>query len=346
VIHQILFVELLGGIGDLILALPAIEAVARSWPGAALDVMTFAPGGELLIGDPRVRTVFFAHRAPAPRNAEVLRADLAALLNTRRYDLVVSDTRHSGIPEIIEQSGVSRVVTRLWDAARPDERIAHLFLRRLREEGIVDVTLPDPPARLFPTADERCIARELWNRLHLVPGRTVVFNPHAGVAVKRWPEGNFAALGRALAHRGHSIAVLAGEDPPLAWRIARAIPEARFVPRLSLRVTAAWLADASLVVSADSGLAHLAGAVGVPVLAIYGPTWAGRYGVAPPSANLQTPFPCPERNPMDFTVQRCWWNGRCIFTDKLTCCEDVTPAEALAAAERLLERDDGWPGMA
>lgn len=44
--QRILFIELLGGIGDLVIALPAIHAVARSHPKAHLTVLTFAPGGE------------------------------------------------------------------------------------------------------------------------------------------------------------------------------------------------------------------------------------------------------------------------------------------------------------
>ena len=46
---EVLFVELLGGFGDLLLALPAVHAVARSVPGARVTVATFDPGGELLL---------------------------------------------------------------------------------------------------------------------------------------------------------------------------------------------------------------------------------------------------------------------------------------------------------
>ena len=42
--NDILFVELLGGIGDVLIALPAIQALARSHPDAKLAVLTFAPG--------------------------------------------------------------------------------------------------------------------------------------------------------------------------------------------------------------------------------------------------------------------------------------------------------------
>ena len=57
-LREILFVELLGGIGDLVMALPAIHALALSHPQARVSVFTFRPGIELLIGDPHVARLF------------------------------------------------------------------------------------------------------------------------------------------------------------------------------------------------------------------------------------------------------------------------------------------------
>jgi hypothetical protein len=71
--------------------------------------------------------------------------------------------------------------------------------------------------------------------------------------------------------------------------------------------------------------------VGVPVVAMYGPTWAGRYGVAGPSTNLQSPFACPELRPMNFTLQVCWGVDRCVIPGKRTCCDDVAVESVLRA---------------
>jgi ADP-heptose:LPS heptosyltransferase len=63
--QQILFVELLGGLGDVIIALPAIHALKRSHPGASLTVLTFAPGRELISSDPLIDRVLESHRGEA-----------------------------------------------------------------------------------------------------------------------------------------------------------------------------------------------------------------------------------------------------------------------------------------
>src|SRR5919107_5245376 len=70
-VREILFVELLGGLGDVLISLQAIQALARSHPEARLTVLTFPPGGELLEGDPQVHEV--AH-APKPNPARPHRA--------------------------------------------------------------------------------------------------------------------------------------------------------------------------------------------------------------------------------------------------------------------------------
>ena len=232
---------------------------------------------------------------------------------------------------------MARTVTQLWSGAGPDEPIAQLFLRRLREEGVIAPFPSNFRSTIFVTSDERRAASALWSSLGTDPKSAVVLNPHSGVAVKRWPIEHFAALGQGLADDGWSIAVLAGDDPQLAWNIARLIPKAQFLPKVALRLTAACLEGCAMLVSGDSGIAHLASAVGTPVLAIYGPTWAGRYGVAERASNLQSPFECPEVNPMNFTTQRCWFSDTCIFPGKANCCEDVTPQRVLRAARHLLE---------
>ena len=59
---RILVVDLLGGVGDLVMALPLVHALHRRHPGAELRVLTHAPGDELLRHDPAVSAVVRAER--------------------------------------------------------------------------------------------------------------------------------------------------------------------------------------------------------------------------------------------------------------------------------------------
>jgi heptosyltransferase-1 len=88
---------------------------------------------------------------------------------------------------------------------------------------------------------------------------------------KEWPEGSWIALGRALGARGSSLVLPWGTDAEHARskRIVAAVPNARVVERQPLDRMAALIAGASFVIGVDTGLIHLAAALGVPLIAIF-----------------------------------------------------------------------------
>lgn len=169
-----------------------------------------------------------------------------------------------------------------------------------------------------------------------LPRPAVALLPDAGMAIKRWPADRWMALGRALAERGASILVPAGDDGAEARRIAGAAG-GRMLPRTGLRDLAAVLAQADLAIGADTGPLRIAAAVGTRTVGLFGPSWSGRYGHAAPHINLQGHPACPLRIPADFTRQACWYGGACPLPGRRTCVEDVSLDEVLRAAEPLLD---------
>ncbi|MBI4754396.1 MAG: lipopolysaccharide heptosyltransferase I [Betaproteobacteria bacterium] len=112
-------------------------------------------------------------------------------------------------------------------------------------------------------------------------------------ADKLWPEAQWIDLGAALAARGLAC-VLPGGSPPereRAARIAAALPAAVAAPPLGLDALAALLAGARLTVGLDTGLTHLAAAVGTPALALFCGSDPDRTGVLAPGRfeNLGAP---------------------------------------------------------
>jgi heptosyltransferase-1 len=88
---------------------------------------------------------------------------------------------------------------------------------------------------------------------------------------KLWAEENWIALGRVLHGRGLTCLLPAGNatERERAARLARAIPGAIALPPLSLRELSGQLAAAQVVIGVDTGLVHLAAAVGRPTLALF-----------------------------------------------------------------------------
>ena len=327
-IRRILLVELLGGLGDVAIALPALHALARSHPRARCEVLTFAPGAELLRHDPHVDAV---HVAPPGRAREAVER----VLERGEHDLVVSTTDYGGIGALIA-ARAPRAVTDLWRDPPADERVEERFTALLIADGLVRPEVVGP-ARLHLTEEERARAAAA------VPddeGPFAALLLDAGMAIKRWPERRFAALGRALRDRhGLRPLVVGGADGEAAARVAEGIGAgARALPPLPLRELAAALARCAVAVGADTGPLRVAALTGTPCAMLFGPSWAGRYGLGPEHAHLQARPRCPERR-VDFTAQRCWYAGACpLPTGPRSCVLDIEPREVEAAVAALLAR--------
>jgi heptosyltransferase-1 len=114
-----------------------------------------------------------------------------------------------------------------------------------------------------------------------IDGPYAVINPSAGSRAKRWPPEHFAAIadrlekqGLPAVHVGHAL------DKPLADQIARAAqsPMRSLVGRTNLRQLCAVLQAARVHLCGDTGSGHIAAALGVPVVALYGLTDPQRSG--------------------------------------------------------------------
>jgi len=131
---------------------------------------------------------------------------------------------------------------------------------------------------MHETAERR--VDELFTEAGLKPhGRLVVLNPGAGKAAKRWPVERFADLAARLVREVNArVLVLWGPGEQTAASAIATAPGAVLAPPTDLRTLAAVMRRASLVVAADTGPLHVAAAVGVPCVGLYGPTSAERNG--------------------------------------------------------------------
>ena len=97
---------------------------------------------------------------------------------------------------------------------------------------------------------------------------------------KQWPEAHWIALGHMLAGQGIDLVLPWGTDAERARseRIASALPRARVPERAPLDAVARLIAGAQFVVGVDTGLLHLAAALGVPLVAIFAGSKPGLTG--------------------------------------------------------------------
>src|SRR5580704_8790565 len=159
-------------------------------------------------------------------------------------------------------------------------------------------------------------------------GRVVVaLCPGAVGPAKRWPSSAYAALARELLAAGYAVWVLGGpQEKTLAAAIVADTP-ARDLTGTDLRDAILALAAASAAVSNDSGLLHVAAAVGTPSIGIFGPTSPWHWAPLNPLAATMETKSVLDCRPCHKPVCRLG-HHRCM--------RDIDPDEVFAATRRAL----------
>jgi lipopolysaccharide heptosyltransferase II len=130
--------------------------------------------------------------------------------------------------------------------------------------------------RLAVPDEDRAAVQRLTRDLGLAPGRPwVAIQPGSSAHQqwKRWPPEHWRTLASGLTAAGLAVLGLGSADErDLLAEICRGTGAVNLAGSCSLRVAAAVLERSELLVSTDSALTHIAGAVGTPVIGIFGPT--------------------------------------------------------------------------
>jgi ADP-heptose:LPS heptosyltransferase len=324
----------LDAVGDVLLAGPAVRAVADRAEVVLLTGPRGARAAELLPGVREVLTwaAPWIEPAPAPDcHPDHLEA-LVTAVRARQCDeaVVLTSFHQSALPTALalRLAGVGRIT------AISEDYPGSLLDVRVADPGDVPETeraLAVAAAAGFPrpTGDPGglVVRRPLPDTTALTgPGRYVVLHPGTSVPARAWPEVRWADTARRLDRQDARVVVTGA---PAEARLTGAV--AGGVARdLGGRTTLPELADvldrAEAVVVANTGPAHLAAAVGTPVVSLFAPTvpaarWAP-YGV-PLELLGDQQAPC-----RDTRATRCPVPGH-------PCLADVTPDDVLAALARL-----------
>lgn len=283
-----------GAIGDFILTLPAIQLLRDRFPQAHIEIL-----GNIQIASLAEKRFY----ADAIRSIE--QRSLAAFFTRdailpqewndyfRSFDLILSYIFDS---EKIFQNNLRRCGSRLFLEGPPKlaghEHAAFQLARPLEQIGL---RLQNPVARIYPNELDRECARQF---LTVLARPVIAFHPGSGSERKNWPLKQWGKLGEHFFSVGCTILVIAGEAEEerrrqleIAWR-GRPV---RFAGNLALPQIAALLEVTSLFVGHDSGISHIAAAVGARCFLIFGQTdpaiWApANEGVTilrAPRGNLQ-----------------------------------------------------------
>ncbi len=325
--------------------LPALAALRRSAPAAQITALGAQPAIELLqereIVDQTVAYQQWGIRHLWDHGA----ADTAGLLDLwfaeMAFDIVLGAVHapepvwaaiaRTGLPvREIDEAVLNAALAAGASAAAAFNRAA------VRGWGLDSVREPDPAIRL--SASELDFARTV-----LGDARPVALCPVASSVLKRWPEDRFAWLADSVIEcTGRRVLLFGtGEDAALnAVLVAMRRRAHALVARdLHLRDVAALLSRCAMLVSTDTGLMHVAAAVGTVVLAIFGPTSPGVYLPPGENAGFGGDVDC-EHRARGLNPPGCWQSDRCLIAVQ-KCIEAVQADVVLALLEQRLNASRG-----
>lgn len=342
------------GLGNSLLLVPMLKSIRTKERDAEIDVLIKEPiAKEILMQVGLVRR-FIKYRPPAKGFGRwVERVKLFNRLRKEQYDIVIQTSQRARIRESIvlalargrEKIGISGNKLHDWVLTKPVlPRVpVHETEWYYRLLFACDIS---PAALTLPvfSPDEAAI-QKAEEQLHGLPKPIIGFHPGCGeaLAYKRWPPEKFGELADLLIVRYEAHIVLFGGpgEEPLVNKVQRCITRrsvSSLVGKLKISETAAAIRKCECLVSNDSGLMHLAGAMGKPVVAVFGPSSIvknrplGRYHQLVYSRDADCD---PESNQMCENCKGMWKNRRQVPR----CLEELSVEAVVGAVSTFLRTD-------
>jgi heptosyltransferase-2 len=323
------------------MSLPALRAIRQRFPNAEITVLVRPWVSALYEGEPSIDHVLALKGASGARDWGA-KWQLIRLLRQGRFDLAVLFPNSFESAAVVRLAGVKRIIGYARDgrgilltdaiaAPKKGEIAAHerfYYLELLRRAGLIE-TIPDviPEIRLDGIDDLRLKGENLFGMLG-VKLPVVGVSPGAAYgSAKRWLPERFAeSAARLASEMGGSVAVFgsAGEKT-MCEEVARAANGRNFAGATTLRAFIELTAACRIFLTNDSGAMHIASALGVPSVTVFGPTDETATGALGPAARLV-------REPVDCApclLRECPIDHRCMT--------GVTADRVVQAAEELMK---------
>lgn len=290
--------------GDIIHTLPAAIALRQAFPDAFLGWIVEERWAELLCAASEPRSGPVSPRRPIINhihavNTKEWRHSLTSVQTWERIAAALSELRAQNYEVAVDfQGAVRSALLAKWSGApliygfrQPRENVASMwYTQQIAAAGthIIEQTFTlaeavaqrplDIPKVEFPcdAAAEKKI--DTWLQSRSIT-HFVLLNPGAGWGAKQWPAERFGQVAKILAKDGiHSLINFGPGEEALACSAESASQGAAQVIGCSLVELIALTSRARLVIGGDTGPMHLAAALRIPIVAIFGPTDPARNG--------------------------------------------------------------------
>lgn len=335
-------------LGDLVMTTPLLEVLRQNYPQARISYVAGSWSKVIVEHQESVDRVIDCGTVGIPGRYRLKEYfQFARKLRREHFELAFVLDRSplltllpwlAGVPRRVGPDSLGRgfsLTDRVPVSSSPDhlQHQAEIYLDLARA---LRLKIGEPRMHFVPTEAERrtIITSDRPQVAVFVGGGS---NPGMDLTAKRWPLPRYKELVRRLVQeRGVQVLLIGGPgDAELTSEIRRdlALPEESVLDlagKTSFGESAAQLEASALFIGNDSSPMHMAAAVGIPVIAIFGPTSPQEYGPYPPNDPKHIAL---WRHP---NGKPCFFLGKMQACANCTCMQAVTVEEVWSAVERLL----------
>ena len=282
------------GLGDSLWATPALQSLRNCFPDSYIALLTTETGEQVFRNHPSVNEMI-VFKDPLfwkilPLWQQLKKLKIGTVLNFHSSQRAMLPLCASiGAKQIIGTREINKGFDSLLTYPLHNLQ-QHQIIRRLE---IVEAA---GAKRCTETLSFYLTPEEILAAPKLSPGRWIALHPGSKDGFKRWPAKHFALVGRRLQQMGYQILITGSSDErDLMNHVAAHIPGAEISnPKLSIREFGALLTQLSLLISNDTGPAHLGLALGIPVITLFCPTNPTLCGphIAPNGTSVAKPPAC------------------------------------------------------
>jgi len=293
-------------LGDVLLATPALRSIRRRFPDAEIRIIVGEWSRSVLENNPNIDgiVIYNSREFARPPHRAHTYADLKRSLGSWTPDLAIGlrddwqTLRHAFFMGV-RQINRGMVHLRQWIERKRTNRPSRHEMERLwailEPLGIAPEQVERP--EYFITEDERKMAAE-FAMAHGIESPCALVHAGTSIRLKEWSLERFAEAARHISTQHGMQIVLIGSPDEVrrSALLAELIPDLGPIDitgKLTLRETAALMERAELYLGSDGGAMHVASAVGVPTVGLFGP---GSYHIFRPVGRHATAishlFPC------------------------------------------------------
>jgi heptosyltransferase-3 len=279
-VKRVLLIRL-RSIGDTVLSTPSVHALRRFLPDdTEIDILVEDWVAPVLAEHPFINRVITFERGSLSGRARV-----AHEIRSRHYDVVYNLhggttatflTRATGARHRVGYASYQYSQLHNHQAPSPlllwGQQKTHSVEQQLALLGWTGVPVTDrPPTRLAVTREAEARINQILTAAGLIDKKFALIHPAAAFATKQWAASNFARVADYLAAKGIAAVAIAGPNQGDVLNELISSAESRIVAcDVLLPEVSALASRAGLFVGNDSGIAHIAAAVGTPSVVVFG----------------------------------------------------------------------------